>query len=110
MHGVFVRQSALCKVLIRWLGLGLCRELRRKHRETRDTTCVAALVCRGRRTEDRGPGTQGGGPGTEGGGLMFRWPALCKVVRRTLCDDMVGKGKFYYAVHKGTKPGVYTSW
>jgi hypothetical protein len=44
---------------------------------------------------------------------MFRWTALCKVVRRTVCsaaDDMVGKGKFFYAVHKGTKPGVYTSW
>ncbi|CAL8233982.1 unnamed protein product [Boreogadus saida] len=44
---------------------------------------------------------------------MFRWTALCKVVRGTVCsaaDDMVGKGKFFYAVHKGTKPGVYTSW
>ncbi|XP_028996218.1 ribonuclease H1 isoform X2 [Betta splendens] len=43
---------------------------------------------------------------------MFRLAALFSVVRRTVCssaDDMA-KGKFFYAVRKGFKPGVYSSW
>ncbi|KAG8011473.1 Ribonuclease H1 [Nibea albiflora] len=43
---------------------------------------------------------------------MFRLLGLLGVARRTVCsaaDDMA-KGKFFYAVKKGFKPGVYTSW
>ncbi|XP_022614652.1 ribonuclease H1 isoform X1 [Seriola dumerili] len=43
---------------------------------------------------------------------MFRLPGLFRAVRRSFCsaaDDMA-KGKFYYAVKKGFKPGVYKSW
>lgn len=43
---------------------------------------------------------------------MFRLPGVFRAVRRSLCsaaDDMA-KGKFYYAVKKGFKPGVYKSW
>lgn len=43
---------------------------------------------------------------------MFRLPGLFRVARRTVCsaaDDMA-KGKFFYAVKKGFKPGVYGSW
>ncbi|XP_040920976.1 ribonuclease H1 isoform X2 [Toxotes jaculatrix] len=43
---------------------------------------------------------------------MFRLTGLFRGVRRTVCsaaDDMA-KGKFFYAVKKGFKPGVYTSW
>ncbi|XP_071323770.1 ribonuclease H1 isoform X2 [Trachinotus anak] len=43
---------------------------------------------------------------------MFRLTGLFRVVRRTVCsaaDDMA-KGKFFYAVQKGFKPGVYKSW
>ncbi|XP_054474155.1 ribonuclease H1 [Anoplopoma fimbria] len=43
---------------------------------------------------------------------MFRLAGLCRAARRTVCsaaDDMA-KGKFFYAVQKGFKPGVYTSW
>ncbi|XP_022052048.1 ribonuclease H1 isoform X1 [Acanthochromis polyacanthus] len=43
---------------------------------------------------------------------MFRLTGLFRVVRRSLCsaaDDMP-KGKFFYAVRKGLKPGVYSTW
>ncbi|XP_060907477.1 ribonuclease H1 [Labrus mixtus] len=43
---------------------------------------------------------------------MFRLTGLCRVARRSFCsavDDMA-KGKFFYAVQKGFKPGVYSSW
>lgn len=43
---------------------------------------------------------------------MFRLTGFFRVARRTVCsavDDMA-KGKFFYAVKKGFKPGVYTSW
>lgn len=43
---------------------------------------------------------------------MFRLSSLFSVVRRSVCsaaDDMA-KGKFFYAVRKGFKPGVYGSW
>ncbi|XP_070781913.1 ribonuclease H1 isoform X1 [Enoplosus armatus] len=43
---------------------------------------------------------------------MFRLTGLFRVARRTVCssaDDMA-KGKFFYAVKKGFKPGVYSSW
>uniref|UniRef100_UPI0037E87CCE ribonuclease H1 n=1 Tax=Semicossyphus pulcher TaxID=241346 RepID=UPI0037E87CCE len=43
---------------------------------------------------------------------MFRLAGLFRAARRSVCsaiDDM-GKGKFFYAVKKGFKPGVYTSW
>ncbi|XP_020511357.2 ribonuclease H1 [Labrus bergylta] len=43
---------------------------------------------------------------------MFRLTGLCRVARRSVCsavDDMA-KGKFFYAVQKGFKPGVYSSW
>ncbi|XP_034534859.1 ribonuclease H1 isoform X2 [Notolabrus celidotus] len=43
---------------------------------------------------------------------MFRLTGVFRAARRSLCsaaDDMA-KGKFYYAVKKGFKPGVYTSW
>ncbi|XP_070705530.1 ribonuclease H1 [Pempheris klunzingeri] len=43
---------------------------------------------------------------------MFRLTGLFRAARRTVCsaaDDMA-KGKFFYAVKKGFKPGVYTSW
>ncbi|XP_033503791.1 ribonuclease H1 isoform X1 [Epinephelus lanceolatus] len=43
---------------------------------------------------------------------MFRLTGLFRAVRRTVCsaaDDMA-KGKFFYAVRKGFKPGVYNSW
>ncbi|KAK9531899.1 hypothetical protein VZT92_011291 [Zoarces viviparus] len=43
---------------------------------------------------------------------MFRLTGLFGAVRRTVCSaaDIMPKGKFYYAVKKGFKPGVYTSW
>ncbi|XP_030626399.1 ribonuclease H1 [Chanos chanos] len=44
---------------------------------------------------------------------MFRLPGLFSVVRRALCssaDEMGKKGRFFYAVRKGLKPGVYNSW
>ncbi|GAA6231713.1 ribonuclease H1 isoform X1 [Lates japonicus] len=43
---------------------------------------------------------------------MFRLTGVFRAVRRTVCsaaDDMA-KGKFFYAVRKGHKPGVYKSW
>lgn len=43
---------------------------------------------------------------------MLRLTGLFRAVRRTVCsaaDDMA-KGKFFYAVKKGFKPGVYNSW
>ncbi|NP_001272728.1 ribonuclease H1 [Maylandia zebra] len=43
---------------------------------------------------------------------MFRLTGLFRVACRTFCsaaDDMA-KGKFFYAVRKGHKTGVYTSW
>ncbi|XP_059211679.1 ribonuclease H1 [Centropristis striata] len=43
---------------------------------------------------------------------MFRLTGVFRAVRRTFCstaDDMA-KGKFFYAVRKGFKPGVYSSW
>ncbi|KAM3838387.1 ribonuclease H1 [Diretmus argenteus] len=43
---------------------------------------------------------------------MLRLTGLFQVVRRSVCaaaGDMV-KGKFFYAVRKGFKPGVYTTW
>ncbi|XP_041814590.1 ribonuclease H1 isoform X1 [Chelmon rostratus] len=43
---------------------------------------------------------------------MFRLTGFFRVARRTVCsaaDDMA-KGKFFYAVKRGFKPGVYTSW
>ncbi|XP_039981344.1 ribonuclease H1 isoform X2 [Xiphias gladius] len=43
---------------------------------------------------------------------MLRLTGLFRVARRTVCsavDDMA-KGKFFYAVKKGFKPGVYNSW
>uniref|UniRef100_UPI003AAFE4E7 ribonuclease H1 isoform X5 n=1 Tax=Centroberyx gerrardi TaxID=166262 RepID=UPI003AAFE4E7 len=43
---------------------------------------------------------------------MLRLTGLYSVVRRTVCiaaDDMA-KGKFFYAVRKGIKPGVYKTW
>lgn len=43
---------------------------------------------------------------------MFRLTGLFRAARRTVCsaaDDMA-KGKFFYAVKKGFKPGVYSSW
>ncbi|XP_076011121.1 ribonuclease H1 [Genypterus blacodes] len=43
---------------------------------------------------------------------MFIVTGLFGLVRRRLCsavDEMV-KGKFYYAVRKGLKPGVYKTW
>uniref|UniRef100_A0A3P8V345 Ribonuclease H1 n=1 Tax=Cynoglossus semilaevis TaxID=244447 RepID=A0A3P8V345_CYNSE len=44
---------------------------------------------------------------------MFRLNGIFRAVHRSLCsaaaDDMV-KGKFFYAVRKGVKPGVYKSW
>ncbi|XP_067337414.1 ribonuclease H1 isoform X2 [Channa argus] len=43
---------------------------------------------------------------------MLRLTGLLSVVRRAVCsaaDDMA-KGKFFYAVRKGFKPGVYSSW
>lgn len=43
---------------------------------------------------------------------MFRLNALFRAARRSLCsaaDDMA-KGKAFYAVRRGFKPGVYTSW
>ncbi|KAJ3606965.1 hypothetical protein NHX12_026481 [Muraenolepis orangiensis] len=37
---------------------------------------------------------------------------VCGLVRRAVCTagDHMGKVKFFYAVHKGVKPGVYTTW
>uniref|UniRef100_A0A671X5G9 Ribonuclease H1 n=1 Tax=Sparus aurata TaxID=8175 RepID=A0A671X5G9_SPAAU len=43
---------------------------------------------------------------------MLRLTGFFRVARRAVCsaaDDMA-KGKFFYAVKKGFKPGVYTSW
>ncbi|KAM8726218.1 ribonuclease H1 isoform 3-T3 [Acanthopagrus schlegelii] len=43
---------------------------------------------------------------------MLRLTGFFRVARRAVCsaaDDMA-KGKFFYAVRKGFKPGVYTSW
>uniref|UniRef100_A0A4W5Q230 Ribonuclease H1 n=1 Tax=Hucho hucho TaxID=62062 RepID=A0A4W5Q230_9TELE len=43
---------------------------------------------------------------------MFRWTGLYSIVRRAVCngtEDIV-KGKFFYAVRKGFKPGVYKTW
>ena len=43
---------------------------------------------------------------------MFRLTGLFRLARRSVCsaaEDMA-KGKFFYAVKKGLKPGVYTSW
>ncbi|XP_068454863.1 ribonuclease H1 [Clinocottus analis] len=44
--------------------------------------------------------------------VMWRLTPLFRAARRTFCsaaDDMA-KGKFFYAVQKGFKPGVYESW
>ncbi|XP_071372703.1 ribonuclease H1 isoform X3 [Centroberyx affinis] len=44
--------------------------------------------------------------------MLRRLTGLYSVVRRTVCiaaDDMA-KGKFFYAVRKGFKPGVYKTW
>lgn len=44
--------------------------------------------------------------------VMFRLAGLFRLARRSVCsaaDDMA-KGKFFYAVKKGFKPGVYGSW
>ncbi|XP_056150237.1 ribonuclease H1 isoform X1 [Lampris incognitus] len=43
---------------------------------------------------------------------MSRLTTLFSVVRRTVCMAAGGmaKGKFFYAVRKGAKPGVYKSW
>ncbi|NP_001135083.1 ribonuclease H1 [Salmo salar] len=43
---------------------------------------------------------------------MFRLTGLYSIVRRAVCngtEDIV-KGKFFYAVRKGFKPGVYKTW
>uniref|UniRef100_A0A3Q3WZ70 Ribonuclease H1 n=1 Tax=Mola mola TaxID=94237 RepID=A0A3Q3WZ70_MOLML len=43
---------------------------------------------------------------------MLRLAGLVRVARRSICsaaDDMA-KGKFFYAVKKGLKPGVYSTW
>ncbi|KAK1889345.1 Ribonuclease H1 [Dissostichus eleginoides] len=43
---------------------------------------------------------------------MFRLTGVFRALRRTVCscaDDMP-KGKFYFAVRKGFKPGVYSTW
>lgn len=43
---------------------------------------------------------------------MFRFTGLYSIARRAVCigtEDMV-KGKFFYAVGKGHKPGVYKTW
>ncbi|RVE56161.1 hypothetical protein OJAV_G00233700 [Oryzias javanicus] len=43
---------------------------------------------------------------------MFRLSPLLRALQRTVCsvsDDMP-KGAFFYAVRKGFKPGVYSSW
>lgn len=43
---------------------------------------------------------------------MLRLPGVFRAALRTVCsaaDDMA-KGKFFYAVKRGVKPGVYTSW
>lgn len=43
---------------------------------------------------------------------MFRLTGFYKVVRRAVCigtEDMA-KGTFFYAVRRGTKPGVYKTW
>ncbi|KAG7509267.1 ribonuclease H1 isoform X1 [Solea senegalensis] len=43
---------------------------------------------------------------------MFRLPGLFRGALRSVCsaaDDMA-KGKFFYAVRNGFKPGVYKSW
>ncbi|KAM4521926.1 ribonuclease H1 [Odontesthes bonariensis] len=43
---------------------------------------------------------------------MFRLTGLFRVVRRSVCSavDEMPKCKFFYAVRKGLKPGVYSSW
>ncbi|XP_026088579.1 ribonuclease H1 isoform X1 [Carassius auratus] len=44
---------------------------------------------------------------------MLRLPGFFNVVRRALCDaaeEMGKKGNFFYAVRKGSKPGVYQTW
>lgn len=44
---------------------------------------------------------------------MFRLSGLLRVARRAVCyaaDDIMAKGKFFYAVKKGFKPGVYRTW
>lgn len=43
---------------------------------------------------------------------MFRLPVLYSIIHRAVCigtEEMV-KGKFFYAVRKGFKPGVYQTW
>ncbi|XP_069371477.1 ribonuclease H1 isoform X3 [Paralichthys olivaceus] len=43
---------------------------------------------------------------------MFRFTGLFRELRRSVCcaADQMAKGKFFYAVQKGFKPGVYKSW
>lgn len=43
---------------------------------------------------------------------MLRLSGLFRVLRRRVCSapGEMPKGKFYYAVRKGLKPGVYISW
>ena len=43
---------------------------------------------------------------------MFRLTGLFKAVRlsRTVCSAADDMAKSYYAVRRGTKPGVYYSW
>ncbi|NP_001272759.1 ribonuclease H1 [Oryzias latipes] len=43
---------------------------------------------------------------------MFRVSRLLRALQRTVCsvNDDMPKGKFFYAVRKGFKPGVYSSW
>lgn len=45
--------------------------------------------------------------------VMFRLSGVFRAVRRSVCSSVVddmAKGKFFYAVKKGFKPGVYSSW
>lgn len=44
--------------------------------------------------------------------VMFRLPAVFRQTRRSFCCAAaeMAKGKFFYAVQKGFKPGVYKSW
>lgn len=43
--------------------------------------------------------------------VMFRLNGLFRLARRSVCSaaDMA-KGKFFYAVRQGFKPGVYSTW
>lgn len=43
---------------------------------------------------------------------MFRLSGFFSAVRKTVwsAGDVMAKGKFYYAVRKGLKPGVYKTW